>query len=437
MKQLLYIFSAALLFTACKKDTARVFDESPEERMGARIDELNNLLLSAPNGWKVSLTTTAKGGYGFYMDFKEDNVSMVADLNASTTTTTNTSTWRIKWVMNATLIFDTYNYISMLQDPSPSSYGGASGSGLKSDVEWEYQGTSGDTVKMKGFKYRNDMFLVKATADEKARFLSSAYKDNVDAFNQFFAEKNNNYINIDGIGNKVEFIYDYLAKAVKFQYVNNEGGVVQSNGKFNFEDIGLNIAPGFAVAGISFSKAELENGALVLYTTTGAKYTVSQHTQPILPMPLLFAYNGTYKELFVTGVLPAGVTSGFNTIWQSAVTKFAQLNPPRTIVDFRFILANSTNATLTVRSNNGSSTYSAVGTFKYTYENGVITLSNFTYDGNWSPRIPQLIDVQNFFINAGPFRIDYVTSSNPNVTNLGGLYSIADPSIFFYGTLRK
>lgn len=436
MKQLLYIICAALFFTACKKDTARVFDETPEQRMSEKIQELSKTLLASENGWKVSLTTNVKGGYGFYMDFDNGNVLMVGDLNAASSTVPQTSSYRIKWVMNATLMFDTYNYISMLQDPSPSVYGGTAGSGLQSDVEWEYWRISGDTVVLRGFKYKNFMYMVKATAQEKARYLGADFKANIDAFNSFFASHLNNYFNISGVNNKIEFVYDYGTRIAKIQYVDNGGAVVQVSNKFNFEDVGLNFSPGFTVAGVTFVKAKIEDGALVLYAAGGAKYTISQNDLPVLPMPVLFAYNGVYRELYVGSSLPAGVTSAFNTAWQSAVTKFGQMSPARSIVDLRFTLSNSTTATVTIRSTTGASTFTAVATYKYTYANGIITLTNPSYDGNWTPRLTQLIDIQNFFVS-GPFKVDYVKSTNPAVTNLGGLARVDEPGNFFYGTLRK
>jgi hypothetical protein len=438
MKQLLYIISAALLFTACKKDTVKVFEETPEERMSARINELNTALLGAEHGWKAFITTSARGGYGFYMDFDpSQSLVMVADLNDESATKANTSTFRIKWIMNATLIFDTYNYISMLADPVPSVYGGTAGSGLQSDVEFEYQRMNGDTVVLRGFKYQNDLILVKATADQKNRYLSSAFKANIDDITNFFVAKQNNYINLKGTANNIEFILDKANKVAKFQYLNESGTVVQVTAKYSYEDQGINFEGGFALFGTTFTKGRIENGEFVLIAADGSKHVLKQNALPILPMPVLFLYNGTYKELYIGNSLPAGVTSGFNTAYQACVTKFAAMNPKRTLVDVRFVLTNSTTATVITRNNNGTSTFIANASFQYTYNNGIITLSNPVYDGNWAARTAQLIDIQNYFATGGPFKVDYVQSSNTSVTGLGGLYRVADNTSFFYGTLRK
>jgi hypothetical protein len=438
MKQLLYIFTAAFFFAGCKKDDVKVFEETPEERMTARINELNTALIGSEYGWKASLTTSARGGYGFYMDFDEtQSLLMVADLTDESATKINTSTFRIKWVMNATLIFDTYNYITMLQDPSPAIYGGTAGSGLQSDVEFEYQRINSDTIVLRGFKYKNNLILVKATAAEQSRYLGTAFKSNIDEINNYFTVKLNNYINVAGINNKIEFILDKSTKTAKFQYIDNNGSVVQVNGKYNFEDIGINFAEGFVLNGITFVKGRMENGEFVLIAADGTKYVVKQNNIPVLPMKSLFAYNGTYKELYIGSGLPAGINSGFNTAYNAAVTKFAAMAPTRTLVDVRLVLTNSTTATLITRNNNGTTTFAANATYKYTYSDGVITLSNPTYDGNWTARVLQLIDIQNYFATNATFKVDYVISSNPNVTNIGGLYKVSDNTSFFYGSLRK
>ncbi len=338
--------------------------------------------------------------------------------------------------MNATLIFDTYNYISMLQDPVPSVYGGAAGSGLQSDVEFEYQRMNGDTLFLRGFKYKNDLILVKVNADQKNRYLSSAFKANIDAITNFFVTKQNNYINVKGLTNQIEFVLDKAAKTAKFQYQDNNGAVALVSAKYSYEDEGIVFEEGFTLNGITFIRGKIENGEFVLYAADGTKYTLKQNPLPILPMPLIFAYNGTYKELYIGSSLPAGFTSGFNTAYQLAVSKFAAMAPTRTLVDVRFILANSTTATVTIRNNNGTTTFTAIATFKYTYVNDIITLSNPSYDANWTPRTTQLIDIQNWF-NSGPFKVDYAQSSNPSVGTLGGLYRVADNTSFFYGSLRK
>ncbi|MBO9202979.1 MULTISPECIES: DUF4302 domain-containing protein [Niastella] len=437
MKQLLYILAAFLLTTGCKKDDTKIFDETPEERMSARIDELNSALNSSQYGWKASLTTNVKGGYGFYMDFKPaQSILMVGDLNSETASKANTSTYRIKWVMNATLIFDTYNYISMLHDPNPGTYGGNPGAGLQSDVEFEYERINGDSIILRGFKYKNELVLVKVTPEQKDRYLGAAYKDNIETINNYFNGKNYSYINMAGLNNKVQFLFDKSNKTVTFQYTDNNDEVAKVTGKYNFEDVGLIFSgKGIEVNGITFVKAGMENGDFILYAANGDKYVLHQSSVPILLMQNLFAYNGIYKELYIPPNPPTGINSGFNAAYLACATAFGQMKPPRSLVDLRFVLASSNTATLITRNAN-TTTFTAIATYTYTYVNGIITLTNPSYDGNWAQRSIEYKALQNYFATDAVFKVDYVETNIPNLPLLGGLYKVSDNSSFFYGVLR-
>ncbi|AEW00372.1 hypothetical protein Niako_4093 [Niastella koreensis GR20-10] len=438
MKKLLYLLAAVLFTTSCKKDDTKIFEETPEERMSARIDTLNNALNGAPNGWHAYLTTGVKGGYGFYMDFKpSQSITMVADLDSESATKPSTSTYRIKWVMNATLIFDTYNYISKLQDPNPAVYGGIAGSGLQSDVEFEYQRINGDSIILRGFKYKNDLVLIKATVDQKNRYLSAAYKANIDALNNYFNGKSYNYVTIPGLNNKVQFLLDNANKIITLQYSDNNGNVVKVTGKYNYEDQGLNIIDGIVVNGVTFVRAAIENGAFVLYAADGTRYVLQQSSVPILLMQNLFAYNGLYKELYIPPNPPTGINSGFNAVYLACQTKFAQMNPPRSIVDIRFLLASSNTVQLITRNGPANTApFTAIATYNFTYANGILTLSNPSYDGNWTQRSNEYAALQNYFATDAVFKVDYVVTNIPNLPLIGGLYKVSDNTSFFYGVLR-
>ncbi len=438
MKQLFYIPVVLLLAAGCKKDDTKIFNETPEERMQARINELSSALNSSPNGWKASLTTSAKGGYGFYMDFQPaQTITMVADLDSTTATKPNTSTYRIKWVMNATLIFDTYNYISMLQDPVPGVYNGNPGSGLQSDVEFEYERINGDSIILRGFKYRNELVLVKVTTEQKNRYLSPTYKANIDAIDNYFIGKDYNYVGIPGLNNKVQFIFDKGNKTVIFQYTDNNGEVKKVTGKYNFEDVGLIFnGEGVTVNGVTFVKAGMENGDFVLYAANGDKYIIRQSSVPILLMQNLFSYDGLYKELYIPPNPPQSINSAFNAVYLACATNLAKLKPARSIVDMRFTLASSNTATLNVRTQDVNGVYAANATYNYTYVNGIITLSNPSYDGNFTQRRVDFAPLINYFAIDAVFKVNYVITNIPNLPLVGGLYKVSDNTSFFYGILR-
>src|SRR5690606_23308807 len=126
--------------------------------------------------------------------------------------------------MNASLGCDIFNYITMLQEPS-SSYGGTSPNGYQSDIEFEYIKSANDSIYLRGKKYMNDFILVKASAEEKSNFLAGKMNELRTSLISFFQNKFNNYIDIEGISNKVEINFNTLNKTYTAQYIDSDGSV--------------------------------------------------------------------------------------------------------------------------------------------------------------------------------------------------------------------
>src|ERR1044072_9515728 len=159
----LLIISLGAAFSGCtKKSYVNAFDESPEERMAAQIDLVENALTTAENGWIGMLPTGIGGGYGFYMSFDNDNfVNMYADLMDSSASKARKSQYRVRADMGANLSFDTYTYITLLNDPDNSAFGGNTRDGFRSDIDFIYDHSTPDSLIFIGKRYRQTFSLVK------------------------------------------------------------------------------------------------------------------------------------------------------------------------------------------------------------------------------------------------------------------------------------
>ncbi|MCS4225155.1 DUF4302 domain-containing protein [Sphingobacterium sp. BIGb0165] len=442
MKKILLVFiTIILIFSSCKKDNVEfIFDKQPEARVKEKLDLLQNSLLSSPYGWKAALNTKVEGGYGFYIDFKKDQtLKMLSDFSSTSSNTLKESTYRVTWTMDAVLMFDTYNYLTLLQDPTPSVNGGTAGNGLQSDIEFEFLSASVDTLKLKGKRYAQMLTLVKLKENEQKSYLDGEYKTSINNVRAYFASHSNNYIEIGGTNNKVEFVLTNT-KGCVFQYVSNEGDVQSVSGKFNYELNGINFNEPINVGQEIFARGELVDGEFYLINDKNTRFKLNQNSVPILPIETLFAYNKTYNTLHIGLSQPNGVTSDFNSIYTIVKNAYAALNPGRHILQFYFRLSSSTKAEVAVQSQvtpNGTTYAAGIATYDYKLdEKGVITLSNPIYDGNWTARITQLGPIRDYFLS-GPFKLTYVTSSDPSVSNLGGLQPLNTPNNVFYGALRK
>lgn len=445
MKNIIIILLVAIFATSCKReDIPYIFGASPEERVAAVLSELQTALLSSPYGWKAALNTSVGGGYGFYVDFNEDQtLTMLSDFSTATSGTLKASTYRTTWTMNATLMFDTYNYITLLQDPTPSVNGGTAGNGLRSDVEFELRKIGKDTILLQGLRYKNVFTLVKLTQNEQASYLNNGLTTSISDIMTYFATHANNYVNIEGIENKVEFVTT-STKGVVFQYVGNDGEVASATGKFNYELGGINFNEPIEINSVIFVRGVLEDGDFYLVTDRGQKHRLQQHTQPIMPIATLFGYNKTYNAIFNSTALPLGVTSDFTATFNQSAALFAAMNPARHIIRCYFRLTGAAKAELGIQnrvSPEGTQYATGLATFDYELsEDGVITLSNPVYDSNFSARVGQLAPIRDFFVNRPApfkFKLIYVSSTDPSVSNIAGLQVIDQPTNFFYGSLNK
>lgn len=436
-KRVIYLSLLLLLFVVgCKKDRDVAPGERPEERMAFALAELRENLLSAPYGWNAYMTTGQGNGFSFYFDFDEsDRVISLSDFDDETSSVPFESGYRLRAVMAASLLFDTYSYIHLLADPNPGVAGGTAARGYNTDFEFEYYGSGeNDSLLLVGKTRRMPFIMMPATQGEQNEYMNGEFKNRIADMNAYINNNTNLYFEINPDLTPA-FLFNTATKKVVVAW------------KEDGEDKVAEVPYVYTLSGVKFLWNPLIEGrglthidllsstAAKAFMNDGQEYDMGNSATPLLPLPLIFNYNGAFRELYIGADLPPGVTSGFNAAYQASVSKFAAMNPTRTLVDVSFAMTNSNTVTVTTRNNNGSSTFIARATYSYTYEDGLITLTNPSYDGNWTARTTQLIDIQNWFLSE-PFRVDYVQSSDPSGGIIGGLYRVGDESDFFYGELR-
>lgn len=417
--------------------------------MADAIALVNTTLTSAPNGWIVTLPTSAGGGYGFYMDFSTDQkVTMYSDVSDAAMATAATSTYRVTTGLGALLSFDTYNYLSVLQDPKSSVYGGLQGSGFSSDVEFNYVRSSADSLIMVGRQFRQPLIMVKATAAQKALYVAGSYKTAIDKFKSFFTTTANPYIEIltgsttlkAGISVNTSNNMS-SGKRVSFTGLLADGVTTASGiSKFAFKIDAMDLVGGGLIyQGITFVKFAWKDATtLALYDSTGKEYIIKSNPTPLVPFKTLFKYNGAYNGIMITGrTLPAGVTSGWNALWSSQIANYDLNAVTMESMQFRLITANTAKVEAWFVS--GTTRYLADASYTYVINDDVITLSNYVpsaSNANWNNGWV-ITAIKNYFITSPTLKLDWVVSSNASVTGLAGLYKVSDPTNFYYGVAIK
>lgn len=159
-----YIYGLLLLgvLASCRKSEYEPKLGNPDERLSEQEAAYMKQLASAEFGWKAFLATQGKEVYTFALKFNDKNrVTMSGDVNAASMVPAESS-FRLKSLQRPTLLFDTYSYLHILQDPTPSVSGGVAGEGRYSDFEFIVLSASTDTIKLEGTFNKSKLLLIRS-----------------------------------------------------------------------------------------------------------------------------------------------------------------------------------------------------------------------------------------------------------------------------------
>lgn len=415
MKKLLILIGVVMVtISSCKKtEYIAKFDEKPQERAGEQIKLVKDILIGAPNGWIATTTTDLGGGYGFFMQFDaEENVVTVADLNATSQGEPLSSMYRIKQDMGTDLVFDTYTYLSMLNDPDPGVFGGQIRDGFKSDIEFVYDHSTDDSIVFIGVRYRNNLNMVKATAAQKTAYLNGGFKDDVDKFKTFFTNNKNAYfnLNIDGDDVKVETVVNSansldVGKQVSLAGLFPDGNVLSQSAKFAYTLGNINLLDsGLTFNDITFTHfAWADGNKLTLYDDANKGYVIQNSDVPIIPLYKLWGskYNemlSPYKQIFPgTSASGADILNFFHQNMENSYTGYkfnsAYLKFVWNVVNKRLVLNGFSSQ------NGGSSGWITSCSYDYTVDDqGIYTfVQHDTFSGGYVQKA--MTEINDFMLN--------------------------------------
>lgn len=440
MKQIKYLIPVLLfgLFLAsCEKDSyVAKFDKSPQERIGEQIELVYNTLTGAENGWIATLSTGLGGGYGFYMVFdKEQNVRMYADLTNASASDAQKTTYRVRQDMGALLSFDTYNYISILNNPEPGAFGGTLRDGFKSDIDFIYDRSSADSIVFIGKRYREKMVMVKASAAQKAKYEGGDYLSAINKFKQFFADNTNAYFDLDNLKVSVETNgtnNQNAGKRITLTAIYPNDSIASSVGKFAYTIDNMDIVgKGLQFGGINFVQLKWKDAStLALYDTNGKEYIIKNNPTPLLPLYKLWGskYSGMmsdYKQIY-PGTSPDGayLLNFFHLNMENGYNGYV-FNFSRLTFNWNIINRRLTMNGFSSQGGNANSGWTTSVVFSYTVDNtGVYTFTlQSDFSGGYVSK--SMIPLKNFMLT-NQIKFDYYVDG----ANLyGKMMSVTDPNI--------
>ena len=172
-KYLILGFIALLLAACTNTDAEQKFDQTPTERLNAQKGELNDLLLSAENGWKLVYFTdnTQLGGYTHLIKFATDGtVEMASDFDDDTAI--YKSEYQIQLGSTVSLVFTTKNRIHLLSESDNYPIPSLRSKGYLGDFQFLYYGQENGQIIFKTNRVNEktgtntELRFVKATAQD-------------------------------------------------------------------------------------------------------------------------------------------------------------------------------------------------------------------------------------------------------------------------------
>ncbi|GGE22372.1 MULTISPECIES: DUF4302 domain-containing protein [Sphingobacterium] len=428
MKRFLYIAFLFILFTGCRKEHVDLtFGEKPEERMNERLTELRTLLKSSENGWKANLMVGLMSSYSFYFKFDDDKFcTMISDFTDETATVPSQSTYRVLWTMNASLLFDSFNYITMLQEPS-SQFGGVSPNGYMSDIEFEYLKQSGDSIYMRGKKYDQSLVLVKATKAESDGYMNKGLKTSMDKTKQFFIDNPYSYISIDsaGVNNMVAVDLYPVMKTTSFSTMTKEKLVRGENSLFTFNLTGLDFTTdSVSMFGVIFKKAVWEGNRLFIHDSNGKKYEIKNHTEAVIPLNkaigIKFKYLFSPYKTYFPGTSADGLTilkryhdgllngTGFPFNYGDLYFTWDSFNQRVNLIGFS-------------SQNGGASGWNTTIGFSYVFDEASQTFKFSKRSNATGGYVSAIMDQMEKFLLESSFKLDYYEESGVSYGRITGV----------------
>jgi hypothetical protein len=435
-KKLLYIALIVFGFIAsCTKDEDPIFTD-PDTRLSAELAADQALLIAPADGWKATIYPKGGKGFTFYFKFAADSkVAMMADINASTASAVQTSTYRLKALQRPTLIFDTYNYIHMIADPDASISGGSNAAGLQSDFEFAFDKAVGDTVKFEGTFYGNKMEMVKLKTPEAQSILGGGWKTILTDAAAAVTSKIL-YIVLDG--KQVPLSLSVTSKSFSI--------AGQSSSPFAFNLEGLTLKNVVTFGTYKFDKVYWDATGKFFYLmngTTKIKIEISPAPLPLDVTPLLHTEIFTRWTSMQINVANLGdLSADFLAKYNTANASLGTLGNAGRYIEYITILFNANNTvTFQIRYRNPSSPTSfflADFIYNMTLDNatGIAKFTSAATPAGNAATIRTYVTALIDYFAANRFKIAYISAAaTPAGSKVGGFLSQDNTASFFYGVL--
>ena len=289
-KYLIIGFIALLLAACTNTDAEQKFEQTPTERLNSQKKELNDVLLSSENGWKLVYFTdnTVLGGYTHLFKFAPDGtVEMASDFDNDTAV--YKSEYDIQLGSTVSLVFTTKNRIHLLSESDNFPIEELESKGYLGDFQFLYYGQENGEIIFKTNRVNEttgvngELHFVKATAEDWTDLAK-----NIDMIDNVVGDDSRPLFRLletnDG---KTTHQFDFtFSEATRFAKANSleTGYSVTYNMGIGYSPTGIIVSPAVEVGGQKltvFIYNDLD-GSFTATGTQGVSATIKYSTKPLV-----------------------------------------------------------------------------------------------------------------------------------------------------------
>lgn len=257
---ILPLMAAIFSFVACTPEVDDVFDSSSSERLEQAKAKTREVLMAAPNGWRVEYYgSTTYGGYNVFFKFDKDSVTVASEqvgdsqkagVDENGNAVTCTSHYTLDQSQGVLLSFDEYNTIfHYFSDPIINDKGAMTGDGLEGDFEFRVITATADSCIFKGKKHGATIKLY--PMDSNTTW--GQYIQQVAETEDFMASRSYS-LEADGLESTVSVTTRY--RQLYFTYLNEEGTAEQTTAPYLVTPTGYKFYNLVTVKGVTMSGFE-------------------------------------------------------------------------------------------------------------------------------------------------------------------------------------
>jgi hypothetical protein len=276
---------AGCMLTACTNDDEPVI---PVERSysdpSADLEAFKQQVLSATNGWEGNLSPQPGKMYHLFLQLDgQGKVSLYADVDTTAARVATTTAYRIETTqkVNPTLVLEPGSSLDRIVIASTKRH---------VDLAYSFKSAQGDTLRLLGNEFGDELVLVKAPRDHRDRYAAQALKNTMKGVAAYMSTVRYFYLQPEP-DKLIQLMINPLSRDIYVTYLNQGAKFFGSDYAYSLDGIALN-APLNAV-GYKATEIFWDQQAQVLYTYYN-NARVDLKTSPIPVIPLHYLLGNEY-----------------------------------------------------------------------------------------------------------------------------------------------